>query len=100
MLTIRISRGLMLFGNSTAVDTKQCRSKPKLQSFHVSWKISIEVQSEQAARLPRGYRAASLRMLGTMTSGQASASLFDPEFAPALRADIAVDQRASIRLLE
>jgi hypothetical protein len=56
--------------------------------------------SERAARLPRGYRAASLRMLRTMTSGQASAGLFDPEFAPALRAYFAVDKCASIWLLE
>ena len=53
--------------------------------------------SEQAARLPRGYRAASFReerfLLG-------SAGLFDPELAPTLWAYLAVDQCAGIRLLE
>jgi hypothetical protein len=33
-------------------------------------------------------------------SVKVSAGFFDPEFAPALRADLAVDQRAGIRLLE
>jgi hypothetical protein len=56
--------------------------------------------SERAARLPRGYRAAALGMLRIIWPWVASAGFFDPEFAPALGADLAIDQRAGIRLLE
>ena len=40
--------------------------------------------------------------LGAIASGTRprSASLFDPEFTPALRTDLAVDQRAGVWLLE
>src|SRR5215471_10433696 len=53
--------------------------------------------SERTARLPRGYRAVSLEKNEFRWS---SAGFFDPEFAPALRADITVDQCASIGVLE
>ena len=53
--------------------------------------------SEQAARLPRGYRAASLE---EKDFWRRSAGLFDPELAPTLWAYLAVDQCAGIRLLE
>src|SRR5215470_7145541 len=48
----------------------------------------------------RGYRggAASLCICACRTSR--SACLFDPEFTPALRTDLAIDQRAGVRLLE
>ena len=53
--------------------------------------------SKQAARLPRGYRAA---LLGYGRFCGRSAGLFDPELAPTLWAYLAVDQCAGIRLLE
>jgi len=62
-----------------------------------SWAISIEIQASGGAvttGVPRRFVAHNNDVRA------ASAGLFDPEFAPALWTDIAVDQRAGIRLLK
>ena len=100
MRTSKIFGRLMLFGNSTAVDEDQCPSRPRRNNSRRSWRISSEVQASGRRGYQRGYRAAALGMLRSIRLWVVSAGLFDPEFAPALRADLAVDQCAGIRLLE
>ena len=56
----------------------------------------FEAHGDTATRLPRGYRAALYLGLQDFRS----TCLFDPEFTPPLRTDLAVDERAGVRLLE
>ena len=88
----------MHFGNTVRIDLRQCRlrAKPKFQMLvsDLDWD-----QSERAARLPRGFRVALATPL-QIEFGPLSADLFNPEFAPARRAYLAVDQRAGVRWLE
>jgi hypothetical protein len=57
MTTGRVFGGVVHFGNTVRIDLRQCRlrAKPKFQMLvsDLDWD-----QSERAARLPRGYRAA------------------------------------------
>jgi hypothetical protein len=96
-LTRTISRGLMLFGNSALrlmrINARARQSRNSLMLVEGR----VRVPSERAARLPRGHRAASLEKEDFW---RRSAGLFDPKFAPPLRAYLAVDQRTGIRLLE
>src|SRR6516164_5917313 len=58
----------------------------------------FEAHGDTATRLPRGVPRRFVYEVCRLCPR--SACLFDPEFTPALRTDLAVDERAGVRLLE
>ena len=55
----------------------------------------FETHGDTATRLPRGYRVALY--MGLQDFARAQPALFDPELTPALRAYLAVDERAGVQ---
>ena len=97
--TMGVSGGLMLFGNSAAVDADQCRNALRAQYPNAcgrSRSRSKRAGGAVTTGVPRRFVKNALKN----EIWAVSAGFFHPEFAPALRADITVDQRASIGVLE